>query len=141
MKNMDMTEQLSAMQRVFLPTPEVSETMRKNACCFWESQEKILDAMQTFSDGWFERRYTGTDAALESAKRMCKAETPVDLLREYQDWVSGAFQRVMADGLACQRQFMTVADALAQALAAPVAEKEAEPSGSEAKADLRSKAA
>jgi hypothetical protein len=31
-----------------------------------------------------------------------KAQTPADLVREYQDWVGGAFQRVMADGVACQ---------------------------------------
>jgi hypothetical protein len=33
---------------------------------------------------------------------MCKAQTPADLVREYQDWVGGAFQRVMADGVDCQ---------------------------------------
>jgi hypothetical protein len=118
MKAVNVTEQLSAMQRMFLPTSEMSETMRKNACSFWENQDKILDAMQTFADGWFERRHAGTHAALEAAQRMCKAGTPVDLVREYQEWASGALQRVMADGLACQQQFMAIADAPRQPLAA-----------------------
>lgn len=96
----------------------MSETMRKNACAFWENQDKILDAMQTFADGWFERRHAGTHAALEAAQRMCKAGTPVDLVREYQEWANGALQRVMADGLACQQQFMAVAGAARQPLAA-----------------------
>jgi hypothetical protein len=28
---------------------------------------------------------------------------PVDLVREYQDWISSAFERVIADGYACQQ--------------------------------------
>lgn len=125
MKAVNVTEQLNAMQRMFLPTSEMSETMRKNVCSFWENQDKILDAMQTFADGWFERRHTGTHAALEAAQRMCKAGTPADLVREYQEWANGALQRVMADGLACQQQFMAVADAARQPLAASV-EKDSE---------------
>src|SRR5215831_4656445 len=58
---------------------------------------------RTLPNGWFERRHVGTHTALEAAQRMCKAQTPVDLVREYQEWVGGAFQRVMADGVACQQ--------------------------------------
>jgi hypothetical protein len=141
MKAENVTEQLSAMQRMFLPTSAMSDTLRKNACSYWEKQDKLLDSMQTFANGWFERRHAGTHAALESAERMCKAATPVDFLREYQDWATGAFQRVMADGLACQQQFMTVAGTLAQPLAPLAGETEAEPSPSEARPSVRSKAA
>jgi hypothetical protein len=59
--------------------------------------------MENYANGWFERRHVGTHTALEAAQRMCKAQTPVDLAREYQDWISGAFQRLMADGYACQQ--------------------------------------
>ena len=72
---------------------------------------------------------------------MCKAETPVDLLREYQDWASGAFQRLMADGLACQQQCMAVVGAIAPPLAPLGNEKQADPSPSEARATARAKAA
>lgn len=34
MKAVNVTKQLNAMQRMFLPTSEMSETMRKNACSF-----------------------------------------------------------------------------------------------------------
>lgn len=34
MKAVNVTEQLNAMQRMFLPTSEMSEAMRKNACSF-----------------------------------------------------------------------------------------------------------
>jgi hypothetical protein len=134
MKAVNVTEQLNAMQRMFLPTSEMSETMRKNVCSFWENQDKILDAMQTFADGWFERRHAGTHAALEAAQRMCKAEAPVDLVREYQDWASGALQRVMADGLACQQEYMAVIGAVAPPLAPLGSEKDADTSRARAEA-------
>jgi hypothetical protein len=139
MKAVNVAEPLSAMQRIFLPTSELSETMRMNACSFWEHQKRILDAMQTFTHGWYERRHTGTDAAFEAAQRMCKAETPIDVVREYQEWASGALQRVMADGLACQQQFMAVAGALERPSAAS---NEKEPESPQAEAGrIRSKAA
>ena len=114
MKSANITESLHDMQRMLLPASAVSEAVRKGACDFWESQDKLLDSMEAFAEGWFERRHTGTHVALEAAERMCKAQTPIDLLREYQDWASGAFQRVMADGIACQKQFMEGVGVLGQ---------------------------
>ena len=141
MKAVNVTEQLSAMQRLFLTTSEMSDTLRKNACSFWENQDKILDAMQVFAHGWFERRHAGTHVALEAAQRMCKAETPVDLVREYQEWANGAFQRLMADGLACQQECMAVIGAVAPPLVPLGSEKQADTSRAESRASARSKAA
>jgi hypothetical protein len=124
---MNVTEQLNTMQRTFVPASTILEAARKSACCFWESQDKILDSMQTFANGWFQRRHAGTHAALEAAERVCKAETPVDVLREYQEWASGAFQRVMADGLACQQQAMEIVAALGQPLVRLTGETEVTP--------------
>jgi hypothetical protein len=124
MTNMNVTEQLNTMQRMFRPDPTILEAARKSACCFWESQDKILDSMQTFANGWFQRRHAGTHAVLEAAERICKAETPIDLLREYQEWASGAFQRVIADGLACQQQAMEIVAASGQPLVRLTGEKE-----------------
>jgi hypothetical protein len=131
MKPLNVTEQLDAMQRMFLPTREMSETLGSNACSFWQNQDRILDAMQAFAGGWFERRHAGTQAALEAAQRMCKAGTPVDLAREYQEWASGAMQRLVADGLACQQECMAVIGAVAPLLppggATPAGAAQAEP--------------
>jgi hypothetical protein len=139
-KPLNATEQLGAMQRMFLPASEMSDTLRKNACSFWDNQDKILDAMQVFVDGWFERRHAGTHAALEAAQRMCKAETPVDMLREYQDWAGGAFQRLMADGLACQQQCMAVFGAVAPPLA-PLGSEQAGGSQAESRATTHTRVA
>ena len=96
----DVTQQFQALQGMMCAPPAAIE---ENVRYFWNIQNKILDSMENFANGWFERRHVGTRAMLEAAQRMCKAQTPVDLAREYQDWISGAFQRLMADGYACQQ--------------------------------------
>ncbi|MDP3074918.1 hypothetical protein [Bradyrhizobium sp.] len=140
MKAVNVTEQLNAMPRMFL-TSEMSDSLRKNACSYWKNQDKLVDNMQTFANGWFERRHAGTHAALEAAQRMFKAETSVDLVREYQDWARGAFQRLMADGLACQQQSIAVARAIAPPLALLGSEKQTDASPSEARGAAPVKAA
>jgi hypothetical protein len=73
---------------------------------------------------------------------MCGTETFVDLIQAYQDWAGGAFERIMADGFACQQQIMAATGALASPPVAPSAsEKEVEPARSEARAPARSKTA
>ena len=140
MKNTDLIEQWSAMQKIFLPTSAISAPLRENARRFWENQEKVLDSMQALANGWFERRHTGTHTAREAAERMCGTETFVDLIQAYQDWAGGAFERIMADGLACQQQIVAVTGALASPPLAPSAtEKEGEPERSESRAPTRSK--
>jgi hypothetical protein len=139
MTNTDLTEQWAAMQKMFLPTSAISAPLRENASRFWENQEKVLDSMQALTNAWFERRHIGTHKAREAAERMCRTETFADLIQAYQDWVGGAFERIMADGLSCQQQIMAVSDALASPPIAPATEKEIEPQRSEPKAPVRSK--
>jgi hypothetical protein len=123
--NVKMTQELDAMQRMFLPAA-ISDTLRENARRFWENQDKILDSMENFANGWFERRHVGTRAALEAAQRMCKAQTPADLLHEYQNWASGTFERVMTDWSACQQQFIAELGVFAGASAPVVGRQEVE---------------
>jgi hypothetical protein len=104
----------------------MSASFRENARRFWEDQGKVLDNMQALANDWFDRRRTGTHAAREAAERMCGTKTYFDLVQEYQAWASGAFERIMADGLSCQQQIMTATGALASPSLAPSAsEKEA----------------
>lgn len=83
---------------------------------FWEGEETILADMKEFADGWFERRRIGTHTALETARRMGEAATPLDVIREYQDWLAGATSRLLEDGMAFQQQFMKANARLAQHL-------------------------
>jgi hypothetical protein len=72
---------------------------------FWESQQAALDSIKDFSDAWFARRQSGAQAALAAAKRISEAATPMDMQREYQDWLKGAMERMLAEGAAYQQQF------------------------------------
>ncbi len=106
-----MNEQLNAMDRLARPEWAMA-ALSANASNFWESQDKLLDNMQSLANGWFERRHAGTHAALEAAERICKAGNPADVMREYQAWATGASQRLMADGLACQQQMLSLLGAM-----------------------------
>jgi hypothetical protein len=53
METRNFAEQWSAMQKMFLPTSEMSATLRENAGRFWENQDKVLDQMQALENGWF----------------------------------------------------------------------------------------
>ena len=135
-------EWTSMMQKAFLPNSEISTTFRETAHRFWESQDKILDNMQAFSNSWFAHRHTGTQSASECSDRMCNTQTMVDLVQAYQDWARGAFERIMADGLAWQQQIIAASGALTSPpLAPPVSEKGSELVRSEAKAPARGKIA
>jgi len=124
----DFSEQWTSMQKMFLPSSEISATFKENARQFWENQGKVLDNMQALANGWFDRRRTGTHSALEAAERMCGTKTYFDLVQEYQAWASGAFERIMVD----QQQIMAATtSALASPPLAPSAkEKEPEPARS-----------
>src|SRR5262245_49025282 len=118
MTNTDFSEQWKSMQSMFLPTSALSESFRENARRFWESQDKILDNMQAFTNSWFDHRHTGTHSAQD------RTETMADLIQAYQDWAKGAFERIMADGLSCQRQIIaTTGDITSSAIAPSVAER------------------
>lgn len=141
MTNLDFGDQWKSMQKVFLPTSVLSESFQENARRFWENQDKILDNMQAFTNSWFDHRHTGTHSAQEAAERMCKTESMIDLVQAYQDWAKGAFERIMADGLACQQQIIAATGALASPPIAPSeVEKGAETTRPEIKAPTRSKA-
>ena len=140
MKSINESEHLYSMSRMFVPDLGVSEIMSRNACRFWQNQEKVLESMHAFSSGWFERRHTGISATVAATKHMCKAKTPVDAFREYRQSASGVFQRGMVDVFACHQQFMTIAGAVAPPLSQMVG-KTTQPSHNEAPSASGSKAA
>jgi hypothetical protein len=139
MTNTDFSEQWKSMQKMFLLSFPHSESFQENARRFWENQEKILQNMEEFTSAWFKRRHTGAHSAQEAAARMCGTESVVDAVQAYQDWAKGAFERLMADGIACQEQIVSATGALASPPIAP-SEKGAEQARSEPKVTSRVKA-
>jgi hypothetical protein len=73
---------------------------------FWENQETALEGLKEFADGWFARRQKGMQAALEAAKHIGDAETPTEILREYQNWLTREMELVAEDGKAYQQQVL-----------------------------------
>jgi hypothetical protein len=73
---------------------------------FWENQETALEGFREFADGWFGRRHRSTQAAIEAAKRLSDATTMFDVVREYQNWVTGAMEALMEDGKSYQQQML-----------------------------------
>jgi hypothetical protein len=73
---------------------------------FWENQETALEGLKEFADGWFDRRHKGTQAALEAAQHIGNAETPSDILREYQNWLTREMELFAEDGKAYQQQVL-----------------------------------
>src|SRR3974377_1793877 len=77
------SEVSTALQKMFLPTPEIAATFRENARRFWENQGRALDSMQALANGWFERRRTGTHFAGEAAERLCGTVANFAFLRTF----------------------------------------------------------
>jgi hypothetical protein len=94
------------LQRAFPASPGLSAAAKQHASAYWDSQDKLLDSMEEFVSGWFERRHTGTQEALAAARQVCDAESPFDAMRECQKWAIGSFERLVQDGFAAQRYFL-----------------------------------
>jgi hypothetical protein len=87
-----------------------------NARSFWTGQTDVLNGMQTFAEGWFQRRHIGTKATLEACESMCAAKTPTEWFNAYQKWLLGAGERLMADGLAYDTEVRKLSEVLAPSL-------------------------
>ena len=110
-------------QKLFQAISMPAGAMRNNAHTYWSAQADILNEMHAFTEGWFQRRHIGTQAAQEACERMCEAKTPMEWMREYHLWSMGALQRLMADGLAFQQEIKRIADEVGPSLV-PSLEKE-----------------
>src|SRR5436190_9506822 len=107
--------------------------MRQAATGFWTAQDQMLDAMEEYTNAWFERRHTGAQDALDVAQQMIDAPTPVEALHQYQKWAIGCFERTFNDGLACQKQLLSIGKLLAPPLSPSSERTEAEPASGESR--------
>lgn len=85
---------------------------RDFASRFWEGQSKVLDSMQKFSTGWFDRRHVGTRAALETSLRACESRNAIDMFACYQEWAAGAASRILDDQIAYQQLVHTAVSSM-----------------------------
>ena len=73
---------------------------------FWENQETALEVLKEFADGWFARRHEGMQAALEAAQHIGDADTPSEILWEYQNLLKREMELFAEDGKAYQQQVL-----------------------------------
>jgi hypothetical protein len=109
-----MKDPFNSMQAMFQPPAAIRNATAQRLTDFWSNQGKILDGMEEYAHVWFERRHTGTHSALTASRRLSLAETPGDMIREYQTWAMGCFRRLMDDNLACYQQWMAMGERLAR---------------------------
>ena len=110
MKNNQSPNGVDVMQQAFGVLAPLRSAWAENWVNYWRSQDKILDSMQEFTREWFERRHEATKTALAAAQRSSEANSPAEVVRELQAWMLGSMQRVVADGLACQKYLMAMAE-------------------------------
>ena len=73
---------------------------------FWENQETALNDLKEFAEGWFARRQKGMHAALEAAQHIGNAESPSDMFRQYQNWLTREMEVLAEDGKAFQQEVL-----------------------------------
>ncbi|HEY0330546.1 MAG TPA: hypothetical protein VGC77_15790 [Rhodopseudomonas sp.] len=114
-----MSDSVLSFPQILQPTASL-KTIAPIGVKFWESQEAVLAGLKHYSDGWFVRRQQGTKAAIEAARRIGEAATPVDALREYQEWLNGAVSRLIEDGNAYQHHVLNAGSKAGASLSAGV---------------------
>ena len=85
------------------------DALRRGADAAASQQAKMLDSLQSFSQGWIERRQTAAQAALEATQKFWTAQSPTDAMAAYQTWAKGAVERSMADAAALQQHMAQLA--------------------------------
>jgi hypothetical protein len=141
MKLSDTNFPFNIAQNALQPPAAFRDGMRQAATRFWEGQDRILDAMQGYANGWLERRHAGTEAALDAAQEMIDAATPVEAMREYQKWAFGSFERIIDDGLSCQQHLLSIGGLLAPPLSPSGERTETEPTAEESRRRSQSRVA
>jgi hypothetical protein len=100
-----MTDNVTLVANILEPTAAL-KAYAPIGIKFWQNQETALAGLREFADGWFARRHKGMQAALEAAKHMGDAQTPSDILREYQNWLTREAELIAEDGKAYQQEVL-----------------------------------
>ena len=103
MTDFNISDTWKTMWEGALPGSQARELTRQSARTHWDGQQRILDSLEDFANGWFDRRGAGVRAATEAAQEICGAPSLTDMYSVWQIWASGATERLAADGMAWQQ--------------------------------------
>lgn len=80
------------------------------------AQKQILREWEDMTHGWFARRHSGAQAALEAAREIARCNDATEAMGAYQRWLAGSVSRVAADALDAQSHGARMMKACADAL-------------------------
>ncbi|MBE0414121.1 phasin family protein [Yoonia sp.] len=77
----------------------INPLMHQQVVQFWETQRRMLDALETYQDGWFARRREAVDTALDAVNTMMGEDTagPSEAMEAVSDWMQQSAARVAED--------------------------------------------
>ncbi|HLL26781.1 MAG TPA: hypothetical protein VKT73_03905 [Xanthobacteraceae bacterium] len=130
MKITDTSFPFNMTQSVFESSSAFRNAMGQAAVNFWNGQDQIINAMEDYVNACFERRQAGVQDALHASQQMIEAESPVEALRECQKWAMGSIERMVDDGISCQKHLLSMSTLLAPPLS-PSGERTETQSGSQ----------
>lgn len=65
---------------------------------FWQAQDRILQATEAFSRGWFDRRHAATQAALDTLHELHgRFGDPAATMQAMAEWQQGLLKRTSED--------------------------------------------
>lgn len=66
---------------------------------FWHTQEQLLEAAETFTRSWFDRRHEATRTAMIAARRAAEKEAsnPNEALQTVAEWQRHSMERMVED--------------------------------------------
>ena len=81
-----------------------------------QAQQQVLREWEDMTHGWFARRHSGAQAALEAAREIARCNDATEAMGAYQRWLAGSVSRVAADALDAQSHGARMMKACADAL-------------------------
>jgi hypothetical protein len=100
---------------------ELRAMARQQAENFWRAQERALDHLDGMTKDWLARRRQGTEAALETARKLCGCKEPAEISSVCGEWMTGSAERLADDARALGERTMKMLQDMAEAATAPAA--------------------
>ncbi|SHH17664.1 hypothetical protein [Marivita hallyeonensis] len=91
----DMSKSVNAMQAMSFLAPLIAPQIKQ----FWDTQEKVLDETQRFTQHWFERRHAAVRSSLDTARSVTTGgiSNPMTAISMLTDWQRHSAERMAED--------------------------------------------
>jgi hypothetical protein len=111
-------DMMEMMRNAFDGSGQVRSRMSSQIADLAQAQQQILREWEDMAHGWFARRHSGTQAALETAREIARCNDPTEAMGACQRWFADSMSRMAADALDAQSHGARMMKACAEALRA-----------------------